>query len=100
MPVVYDIALAGLYAELCFVCLFLFFFPFIIVALLLSLLPSRNSDMGFQSRLLHLPPPSTVRASHSLREKPSAISSLADLHRIVPTHATTSKSILIGPLSS
>lgn len=56
---------------------------------LFSLPPSRTSDPG---RIVGSSTPSplrTVRALHFIREKGSALSSLVDSHRIVPTHAIT-----------
>ena len=44
---------------------FFFPIPFIIFALLLPLPPSRNSDPGSHNRLVS-PPPTTIRALHSL----------------------------------
>ena len=62
--------------------------PFVIFALTFSPNPinSRNPDPGPHSRLFS-PLPATVRALHFYREKISALSSLVDSRRIVPTHA-------------
>ena len=72
--------------DLFFFIIMIFSIPFIIFALLFSLPPSRNSDPGSHSSLFP-PLPTTVRALHCCREKISALSSLVDSRRIVPTHA-------------
>ena len=68
-----------------------FFFPilFIYVRSCLSPPSSRNADPGSHSRLFS-PLPTTVRALHFYREKSSALSSLVDSRRIVPTHTRRS----------
>ena len=57
----------------------------------LLFLSSRNSDPGSHtgSRLFS-PLPARVRALHFYRDKISALSSLVDSRRIVPTHAPRS----------
>ena len=63
-----------------------FFVPFIIFAhLLLSLLPTRNSDPASHSRLFS-PLPATVRAFIFIARRFQPFSSLVDSHRSVPTH--------------
>ena len=60
--------------------------PFIIFALPFSLLPSRNSGPGPQSRLFSLHPHYGACLAF-YREKISALSSLVNFRRIVLTHA-------------
>ena len=81
--------------RLCFVFVFVLFFPhsFTIFALLSSLPPSRSSDPGSHSRLF-FPLPTRVRALHFYRENISALSSLVDSRRIVPTHARPSQQLI------
>ena len=60
-----------------------------------SLPPSRTSDPGSHSRLFPPPRhPTTVRVLHFYREKKSALSSLVDSRRIVPTHARRSQQLV------
>ena len=80
--------------------LFIYFFRLVhfIFALLFSLPPDRNSDPGSHSRLFsHLP--NMVRALHCAlhfyREKTSALSSLVDSRRFVPTHARRSQQLIL-----
>ena len=70
-------------------CFCFLLFPLTIFALRLSLRPSSNSDPGSHSRRSS-PLPTTVRALFFYRDKNSALSSLVDSRRIVPTHATLS----------
>ena len=74
--------------------LFYFSIPLITFALLFSLPPSRNSDPGSHSRLFS-PPHTTVRALLFDREKISALSSLVDSRRIVPTHARRFQQLIL-----
>ena len=67
--------------------------PFIVFALLVLLPPRRNSDPESHGRL-YSPLPTTVRVLFFYRAKNSALSSLVDSRRIVPTHA------LVGALDS
>ena len=79
-----------------FSCRFLrFFFPshLFIFALLVLLPIRRNSDPESHGRL-YSPLPTTVRALLFYRAKNSALSSLVDSRRVVPTHA------LVGALDS
>ena len=56
-----------------FIYIYLFFsIPFVVFALLFSLPPSRNSELGSQSRLFSFPP-TTVRALHFLSDETSAV---------------------------
>ena len=64
---------------------FVYLIPFIAFVLLVLLRLSRNSDPGSHGRLVS-PLPTTVPV-HFYREKTSALSSLVDSRRIVPTHA-------------
>ena len=82
--------LNGAYALCIYQVLFLFFVPFIFVALLVLLPPSRNSDPGSHIiSSLFSPLRATVRALHFYREKDSALASLVNSRRIVSTHAVT-----------
>ena len=71
------------------VCVFLNSIPFIIFALfLLSLLVVTQ----IRGRITDSSPSTTVRALHFYRENISALSSLVDSLRIVPTHAINRRS--------
>ena len=55
-----------------FIYIYLFFsIPFVVFALLFSLPPSRNSELGSHSRLFSFP--TTVRALHFLSDETSAV---------------------------
>ena len=74
----------------------MFSIPFMTFALLVLLLYSRSSDPGSHCRSFS-PLPSrdlALLALHFYREKLSALPSLVDSRRIVPTHA------IIGALDS
>ena len=55
-----------------FIYIYLFSIPFVVFALLFSLPPSRNSELGSHSRLFSFPP-TTVRALHFLSDETSAV---------------------------
>ena len=74
---------------------YIFSIPFIILAFLVPLPPSRTSDPGSHSRLFYPPPlRTTARALHSYCDKGSVPSSRVNSSRIVPTHD------IIGALDS
>ena len=61
----------------------------IIIFAHLVLRPSRNSDLGSRGRPFSSLP-ATLRALHLYHDKTSALSSLVDSRRILPTHAIIS----------
>ena len=65
--------------------LIVYFSSLLLSSRFFSLPPSRNSDPVSHSSSPPFPP--TVRVLHFYREKTSALSSLVDSRRIVPTHA-------------
>ena len=73
---------------------FLFCFPFIILALLFSLPPSRNSDPGSHCRLFSTLP-TTVRALHFYPEKASAFLLWSTRVELPPTHARCSHQLIL-----